>query len=734
MAPANEFFARALPPALSGAPSRLFSELREFLDFLIEELKPFPGRGHAVARLVVAVAATVIICQTLRIPEPAYSAYIIFFIANDDGVSSLKLGLLAMVGTTLGIATALGITICFMDAPWFRLPVTFIVIGGAIWLSRVMVLAPLGRLLAVILVLYLSLADTIFNPETLTEATLWLWSVVGVAVGISVLTNFLLEPRPDLLLRAQIATALESTRQLLEKPLEEPADRWVRAKALRRQLYGSPPRMRSLLARWKQRRWPDRYDTVDWELGIYIVERLLSSAAALALADNAVNDGTTCLVKTQLGEALAQLRQAVENSNPEAIRSLILPSTDDLPDFPGKPALAELAAALSDCRSVLLPYARPGEPDSGGKPGSSKSGFLIPDALTNPEYVRFVGKTTLAIVACEIFLNAVNWPGIRTCMITCAVTALATVGAQRQKQLLRLTGVFVGGLMGLVSILYIVPQLDTITGLLLLVAAGTACCAWVAAGSTRSSYAGFQMALAFFIMLLSGFMTSIDLTGIRDRFVGILVGITAMWIFFDHLWHTSSRRQLVDKLVAILRLMAQAPQIVAAGQTPEEARQQASRFRGNLTHELDRARLYLDETKIELTLAINPKAVRGDELEAMATEVSFAAFQLLALNEHKLRAILAGQLSSAERLLQPADSALARGFADLAAGFDAIHQSFPASLNQPSLRAGLPRPAVDFALPEEIAAVNLDLRPIYQSLENSIQRISRLDWIVRALP
>jgi len=44
------------------------------------------------------------------------------------------------------------------------------------------------------------------------------------------------------------------------------------------------------------------------------------------------------------------------------------------------------------------------------------------------------------------------------------------------------------------------------------------------------------MALAFYIVLLPGFETSIDLTTIRDRFIGILVGTTAMWLVFDHLW------------------------------------------------------------------------------------------------------------------------------------------------------------------------------------------------------
>jgi hypothetical protein len=40
------------------------------------------------------------------------------------------------------------------------------------------------------------------------------------------------------------------------------------------------------------------------------------------------------------------------------------------------------------------------------------------------------------------------------------------------------------------------------------------------------------MAWVFYLMLLPAFGTSIDLTSIRDRFVGIIVGITMMWLVF----------------------------------------------------------------------------------------------------------------------------------------------------------------------------------------------------------
>ena len=734
MARPDELFADRLPPFLSLGARDLFSEIGEFWNFIYEELKSFPGRGHAVVRLAAAAVATVIISETLRIPNAAFSAYLIFLIVAEDGVSSIKMGLLAMAGLTVALILAMGVNICFMDAPWFRLPATFLLIAGAVWLSRTLVLAVLGRMMAIILVLYLSLADVIFDAETLTESTLWLWSIVGVAVGVSALTSVLLEPRPDLLLREQIGASLGSAQLLLETLVSDRPYRLAKAKALRRQLYAAPPRMRQLLTRWRQRTWIAQQHDMDWELGIFLVERLISITAALAVSNASMTDEKTRLALTRLSQAVGELKRAVQNRDREAIRSLAVPSTDDLPNSLEKVGLVELASVLSDSRAILVPHAQPDEAPPVAKVAQPKPWTLVPDVRTNPEYFHFAIKTTLAIFACEIFMNAVDWPGIRTSMITCVVTAMATVGAQRQKQLLRLIGACVGGLMGLASVLFLIPQMDSIVGLSLLIAAGTACCAWVAAGSVRSSYAGFQMALAFFIVLLPGFETSIDLTGIRDRFVGILVGITAMWIFFDHLWHTSSRRQLVDKVIALLRLMAKAPGLVSPALPPLEARQQAASFRRELYNELDAARLFLDETKIELTLAIHPKTVHGKQLETMAVEVSFAGFLLLALNEKKLRAFASGQLNSIQPLLQQADETLAQSFLDLA---DAFHQFQEKALrlkNEEAVKVAFPYPTLDLARLGESDSIGFELRSVYETLQDCIRRISDLNWVVRALP
>src|SRR5260221_6034933 len=171
MAQLNEIFAARLHPALRTDSPELFSDIREFCRFIWKELKPFPGRGHAVVRLVTAAVTAVIVSETLRVPNPAFSAYLIFFIANEDGVSSVKMGLAAMAGLTVALFAAMGVTICFMDAPWFRLPVTFLLIAGTVWLSRTLVMAGTGGFIAGLFVAYFSPGRVLFVPANPAVST-----------------------------------------------------------------------------------------------------------------------------------------------------------------------------------------------------------------------------------------------------------------------------------------------------------------------------------------------------------------------------------------------------------------------------------------------------------------------------------------------------------------------------------------------------------------------------------
>jgi multidrug resistance protein MdtO len=190
--------------------------------------------------------------------------------------------------------------------------------------------------------------------------------------------------------------------------------------------------------------------------------------------------------------------------------------------------------ALSVVVTQLLPGAR-----EAARPMPKKR-LLAADAFTNPAHVHFALKVTLAAMTCYLIYSAVDWAGIHTAFITCCFISLESTGATLRKGALRLAGCVVGGLLGFLSILYLIPRMESIASLVLLIAAVSAIAGWVAAGSERIAYAGLQIALAFFMCVLQGFAPDTGFDKIRDRLVGILLGIAITTLVFRYVWPENS--------------------------------------------------------------------------------------------------------------------------------------------------------------------------------------------------
>jgi uncharacterized membrane protein YccC len=168
-------------------------------------------------------------------------------------------------------------------------------------------------------------------------------------------------------------------------------------------------------------------------------------------------------------------------------------------------------------------------------------GLFKPDAFTNPGHVQFALKVTFGAMFCYIFYSAVDWSGIHTAFITVIFIALESTEATLYKGMLRIIGCIIGGAFALFSILFLLPHMERIASLTVLVAAVTAIAAWIAAGSERISYAGFQIAFAFFLSMFQGFAPDTDLDKVRDRIVGILVGLIVTWVIFHYIWPERAR-------------------------------------------------------------------------------------------------------------------------------------------------------------------------------------------------
>ena len=286
--------------------------------------------------------------------------------------------------------------------------------------------------------------------------------------------------------------------------------------------------------------------------------------------------GVTVLVGrlVDLAAALTQIRFEPSDMDRKRFRNLasaIAMASDDLEHrrIPGPVTIAERSSAgavplLSEMEktAVLIPqvFADSG-PTREILPRAWGPGRLTrpwAGALLDPEHSRFALKGCLAASACYMIYNAVDWPGISTSVTTCLLTALSTVGASRQKQILRLAGAIAGGLLiGMGSQVFILPHIDSVTGFLVLFILVTGLASWFMTSSPRLSYFGLQVALAFYLINLQEFKIQTSLAIARDRVVGILLGLLMMWLVFDQLWGAPAGVEMKRRFLSNFRLLAQ---------------------------------------------------------------------------------------------------------------------------------------------------------------------------------
>jgi multidrug resistance protein MdtO len=116
----------------------------------------------------------------------------------------------------------------------------------------------------------------------------------------------------------------------------------------------------------------------------------------------------------------------------------------------------------------------------------------------------------------------------------------------------------VGGfLFGMGAQIVILPHLDSIAEFTVLFVAVSAVGAWFATSSPRLAYFGVQIIVAFYLINLQEFKEQISLSIARDRVIGILLGLLAMWLVFDQLWGALASVEMKKVFVSNLRWLAE---------------------------------------------------------------------------------------------------------------------------------------------------------------------------------
>lgn len=494
-------------------------------------LHPTKARGELALRLALICSLTTLATAYYRTPEPALTAYIVFFLNRTERTTSIIFNVALVVLVTIVLALVLFVAILVIDSAAWRVAAMALASIAFLFLASASKLRPVGPILAMIVAYALDLLGLVPLGELATRGLLYAWLFIAVPAGVSLAVNLLIAPSPRRLAEKAIADRLRSAAaRLIER-----TDADARAFDERRDAGVGEVLKHLHLARLEHS--VSEADRARLEAAAHSTTTILFLVDAIRREESIPLDWRADAATTF--EEMAAILDRNGYPIDIALRSGV--------DAPLPQPRAE--ALMRDLAGVLGSFS---DPLAGPAHAAKKSGFFLPDAFSSAEHVQYALKTTAAAMSCYLLYVLLDWPGIHTCFITCYIVALGSTAETVQKLGLRILGCLAGAALGTAALVWVVPALDSIWGLLAVVFAGSLIGAWVAAGSARVSYAGFQFAFAFFLCVIQGAGPAFDLTIARDRVIGVLIGNAVTYLVFTRLWPVSLSGRIEEAFGALL--------------------------------------------------------------------------------------------------------------------------------------------------------------------------------------
>jgi multidrug resistance protein MdtO len=476
---------------------------RGFTATIVDELKPRPGRLGASFRTALCCVIVVVLSMSLEVPEAALSCYLVFFASRNNAASGILIAVGLVIAASVGILLGIVVLQFASDDPMLRVALIAAFTFTGMYMSVATSAGSIGATVGFVFAFVLTLEDFVPLPELLSRGLSWMWVVVFFPMAALVVVNMLFGPNPAELARHGLARRLAMAAALLrgEKVPRKEVSRLLSEDI---EELSSPVR-----------------------LGTFLGLATNVEADRLAAAIPASQDILAASVGSPKDPALASQLDRMATT---------VASRRSLP--PGwRPAIVEAGRVPMAQATERLARSLTGPPPE--RKAAALALAISPIDLSNAEHLHFALKAMLAVFITYGIYTTRDWFEIHTAMITCFYVALGTTGETLHKATLRIVGCLLGAALGVASIVFLMPHMTDIGHLILLVGVCSFIAAWVANGSVLIEYAGWQMALAFFLCVLHGYGPSLDVGVATNRVLGILIGNVVVAIVFLSFWPTS---------------------------------------------------------------------------------------------------------------------------------------------------------------------------------------------------
>lgn len=578
----------------------VLSMFGSFWALLQAELSSYPGRPLLVFRIVLACTLVMFCIIVFRMPGALLGAYYPLLVSRDNLHSTRRSALWIAGACVLGAVEVILGAMLFLGSPALHL------IWVCVSLCAIFYLISSLRVYeaAVALGLFVTNMITIWDMPVSTDLRLsqTLFTLLAILIGcaVSVVIEYLFSRThpPDVVIEG-IQQRLGLTGEVLQGYVNSRTERTNLAHKVGRYSTRGTGALRELVAQagysFEEQQ---RLSTAVALAGrlVDLVRTLLETGNTLSMSDD-----DRCIA---ISRNLLSIRESLSHRE--------IPEWIDMEgdDETGSPILIEIERTVELlAESLSQPMWDGAGQDQQHRVSAPGLRVFVPDAFSNKAHMKFAIRGGISAIACYLFYMSVGWIGLSASVATCILTALPVTGAARHKQLMRFAGVVLGACaIGFAAQTIILPQIDSILSYTLLFASVIFLGAWIATSGPRIAYCGVQIVLAYELVNLNRFSLNPSLVPARDTVLGIVLGIGAMWLIFDHLWATSSTQSLRFMLSTTIREIA-VLNIASGEQTPAVdnvlLERQTSKIMGNF----ERLRSLVDVSIFEAF----PKAMQ-DEL------------------------------------------------------------------------------------------------------------------------